>query len=219
MTGQLLVGRSSVKNTTGKGIKNDVESNSSKIKDETYLQYVYPSDLFDLKREKKRAFWTCVRTKPRWEKRMVRYLKRRNETFFLPVISRNTFSGRKKRASIVPLFAGFVFVQGNYSKQSFKDSGSVVYVIRPRTVKEEEKLDEDIRKVWTTIAKGINPKLENKYDLGEKVKVLSGPLEGVTGEIVKKGPSKRLTIWVNMLGVGASVEIGEDIKLDAITVS
>jgi transcription antitermination factor NusG len=42
---------------------------------------------------------------------------------------------------------------------------------------------------------------------GSRVEVVSGPLQGVTGRLVRKGAHARLVLSVEMIGQGVSVEV------------
>lgn len=172
--------------------------------------YLHPDRLFSNFIKGETRFWTCVRTRPRWEKRFARWLKARRDSHFLPVIPVETYSGRKSRITLQPLFPGYVFLPQNYSKEMLLESGCVTYVLKPRSSVERDKLDSHIINVWRILVDGTHPAMETNYEVGEKVKVLSGALTGIVGEIVHRN-SRRLSIWVDMLGVGVSVVLSPDV--------
>src|SRR5262245_9240929 len=76
--------------------------------------FLFPHDLFESEAESTATFWTCARSKPRWEKKLAEYLGSREIRYYMPVAIRHTFSGRKRRSTAHPLFPGFVFVKGNH---------------------------------------------------------------------------------------------------------
>ena len=178
-------------------------------------QYVYPFDLFDNDKSPGTTLWTCVRTRPQWEKRFARFLHSQRMAYYLPTVSRTTCSGRKSRTTTIPLFPGYIFLNGNNNKQLFKESGSVLCVIRPRIPLEEKILDQQIRAVWRITVDGAHAGLglETDFKVGDKVKILSGSLSGLSGEVIIIGKSKKLVVWIDMLGVGVSVVINRKVDL------
>lgn len=83
--------------------------------------FIYPENLFDRDCVQDPA-WTCVRTRPRWEKRFADWLRATRLPHFLPVVPKRTRSHRKERVTELPLFPGYVFVRGAHTKQTFTRS-------------------------------------------------------------------------------------------------
>ncbi len=136
--------------------------------------------------------------------------------YYMPTIYRTTCSGRKSRTTSNPLFPGYIFVKGICSKQSLKESGCVLQVIRATTKLEEELLDHQIRDVWSLTNNGTALTIETDFKLGETVKILSGSLTGVSGTIIHIGKARKLTVWVDMLGVGVSVVLSAETDLQRL---
>lgn len=161
-------------------------------------------------------FWTCVRTRPRWEKRFSDWLRSRNIEHFLPVFEQTRVSHRKKRTTGLPLFPGYVFVPGNYSKISFLDSGCVVRLLKPSCDTEARHLDGQIRNIRQCLASGLPVVPEQTFVPGEEVEVIEGPLMGTVGRYERKGPNGTLFISVDMLGTGVSVELTADCRVESV---
>ena len=173
--------------------------------------FLFPRDLFDGEAESSATFWTCARSKPRWEKKLAEYLGSRRIPYYMPVAVKHTFSGRKWRSTAHPLFPGFVFVKGNYDKLFFKTSACVAYVLRPRTGAEAGALDKQIRAVRRVLTETSCVELSTIPRIGERVTIASGTLTGLTGNVVTVENTKRIIVWVDMLGVGVSVALGPDV--------
>jgi transcription antitermination factor NusG len=173
--------------------------------------FLFPRDLFDREDEAATTFWTCARSKPRWEKKLAEYLGGREIPYYMPVAVKDTFSGRKRRSTAHPLFPGFVFVQGNYDKSFFKASASVAYVLRPRSPVEAAALDKQIRAVRRVLTETSFVELSTIPQIGERVTIASGTLTGLTGNVTTVENTKRIIVWVDMLGVGVSVALGPDV--------
>lgn len=151
--------------------------------------------------------WTCVRTRPRWEKRFATWLLRKGYVHFLPTVERETTSGRHRRVSQVVLFPGYVFVEGEWRKQDFALEGSVVRVIRPEGPQQIRQLHEELWNVWRGMRSGayLNPVMD--LARGEWCEISKGPLRGVRGRYEKPGHQGRVVLQVEMLGVGVAVEV------------
>lgn len=175
-----------------------------------YRSYTHPQDLFVAADGGTAFFWTCVRTRPRWEKKFAEWLRRRGTPHFLPLVPKRTCNARKVRTSLIPLFAGHVFLKGDYGKADFTDSGCVAYLLKPGCVAEAAEFNRQIRGVWTSLSEGKNPWREEQFEPGDNVRILSGPMKDVVGRIVRRVNADRFVVWIEMLGAGVSVDVPED---------
>lgn len=182
-------------------------------------EYLYPNDLFEQKSGSQANFWTCVRSRPRFEKKLATFLKSRNIAHYLPVVQKNTCSGRKARTTAIPLIPGFLFAKGDFGKRAFADSGCVAYVLKPSNCVEQRTLDRQIRVVREVLLRKRFVELSTDYRVGEEVTILSGPLSGISGRIVSLDKSKRLVVGVDMLGVGVSVVLSPDTRVARVDAS
>jgi len=174
----------------------------------------YPGGLFDEEGAPTWP-WTCVRTRPRWEKRFSRWLVAHDLPHFLPLIEHSSRSHRKVHHTEVPLFPGYVFVRGLHGKQRFANSDCVVRLLLPAEGHEAHRLAEDILAIHTLLAAGTHPALlEKEWEPGQRVHILAGPLMGVTGQFLRKGDKGQLVVWVDLLGVGAAVNLDPDIPME-----
>jgi len=152
-------------------------------------------------------FWTCVRTRPRWEKKFVGWLREKQKHFFLPIFPHVTISGRKRRLSELPLFPGFVFVEGKWTKKDFSRSGMVVYVLQPRGDKEALQLHSELRNIWVGLTSGLYVAPVHNLAVGEVCRIVRGPLQGVEAKFERMGREGRLILQVEMMGGGIAVEV------------
>lgn len=176
-------------------------------------EFVFPRDLFELAPSSSPVFWTCVRARPRWEKKLCRILRSQSMPHYMPVVPHQSYSGRKLRTASKPLFPGFVFVMGSHTKGSFKDSGCVVNILKPSCATHIDELDSQIRAVHCMLAFGEPVRLINQYEIGDRVTIGSGPLRGLSGTVTSTGNARRLVLWIDMLGVGAFVHLAFDTVL------
>jgi len=168
--------------------------------------YQYPSDLFDRDAPESQT-WTCVYTRPRWEKRLARWLAASEQPYFLPTFPRRTHSHRRVRTSQLPLFPGYVFVKGDRTKGEFRDSKAVVGLLKPDSVHQAEQLHLDLLNIWRTLRSGSHLELTPRLVPGQWVEVVSGPLKGIRGVFEKWAQGNRMIIGIDMLNVGVTLEL------------
>lgn len=173
--------------------------------------HLYPQDLFATSESPDTRMWTCVRTRPRWEKKFAGWAAGQRLPHFLPVYARETISHRKRRISEIPLFSGYVFLAGDYDKEALSRSGSVVYLLKPRSPHEAVQLSMELRHVWQGLEQGAHPLPVREIGVGEDVEIVSGPLMGMQGKLLRRGGDLSLILWVEMLGTGVEVRIGRDV--------
>jgi transcription antitermination factor NusG len=169
--------------------------------------FLHPEGLFEGEPEDSGPFWSCVRTRPRWEKKFAEWLRERGRGFFLPVFRHETVSGRKRRTSELPLFPGFVFVEGDLTKKDFAQTGSVAYVLRPRGPREAAQLHRELRNIWCGLTSGLYVAPVRNLAAGEICRIARGPLQGVEAKFERMGREGRLVLQVEMMGGGIAVEI------------
>ncbi len=180
-------------------------------------EFWHPSELFDdgpTDRE-----WSCVVVRPRWEKKFSRLLMARRMPHFLPLYERRTVAGRKVRFSAVPLFPGYVFLVGRHERRQFSETDCVVRVIVPESDGARRGLARDVEAVHALLISGEPVIPQPQLIPGQRVRILAGPLAGMEGEFVRSGGQGQLTIWINMLGVGATVRLPPDIPVEPERVS
>jgi len=172
------------------------------------------SDIFDPQSPGEPRFWTCVRTRPRWEKKFVGWLRGHHHHFFLPTVAQTSVSGRKRRQTEIPLFPGYVFVDGDHVKGDFDRTGIVVYVLRPQCEHEIAQLHCELWSVWCGLTSGLYVTPIQNLAVGEFCEIIRGPLQGVRARFERMGKRGRLVLQVDMMGCGLAVEVGnEEVKV------
>ncbi len=172
--------------------------------------YLFPADLFTREAPGPTRFWTCVRTRPRWEKKLTRWLLRSGMTHYLPVVPNPTVSGRKRRISEIPLFPGFVFVEGDHDKGDFDRLGNVVFVLKPRIPRQADQLHHELWNIWTGLSSGLYVSPVQNLAAGEPCRITRGPLQGAQARFERAGRNGRLILQVELMGSGLAVEVPPD---------
>ena len=171
---------------------------------------VFPSDLWqrdeyrlDPSGDRK---WWCLHTKPRQEKATARDLRSQNIAYYLPQVVHEdrTPQGRKTR-SIIPLFASYVFLLGTERERLLSLKGN--RLVRILEVAGQEALNHDLRQIHRMLASGLAVIAVPAVPVGSRFKILSGPLAGIEGKVVKRGKRDQFVAVVDFLGSGAMVDL------------
>lgn len=131
--------------------------------------------------------WYVFYLRPRTENKVCRSLTTLGYEFFLPVVPTiRTWKNRQKRKILLPLFPNYLFVY-TYEHELYliRQLPHVVSYIasggKPSTISEKE--IEGIRKV---LGLECPVTVERKFFKGEGVRIISGPLTGYEGILVKQ---------------------------------
>lgn len=158
--------------------------------------------------------WMCLHTKPRQEKATARELREHRIPHYLPQVVHvgRTPAGRKIK-SVVPLFTGYLFLLG--------DDGERVQALRGNRlvnileVLDQPALSHDLRQVHTMLSSGLPVVAEPSFPVGSRVRILSGPLKGLVGTVIRRDKRDQFVAVVQMLGCGAAVDL-EDWQVEKV---
>lgn len=152
--------------------------------------------------------WWVAHTKSRNEKALAWQLVRKQVPYFLPMswkISRK--SGRTLR-SLMPVFPGYLFFCGNE-----RDRLEVLKTNRTANlliVHNQPQLIQELSPIETVLRSG-QPIVPHEFlRVGQRCRVIAGPLMGIEGLIVQAPKKAKLVLQVQMLGQAACVEIDMD---------
>ena len=151
--------------------------------------------------------WFAVWTRSRHEQVVRDQLERKHFDAFLPTITRwSRWKDRKKKIDW-PLFPGYCFVKFDPADalSVLKCSGVVSIVScngEPARIPEGE-----IESIRTLVTSTLSYDPCPLIHVGDRVEVVSGPLRGVTGRLVRKGAHARLVLAVDLIGQAVSVQI------------
>jgi transcriptional antiterminator RfaH len=169
----------------------------------------YPPHLWESRESfpsKEDGVWWCLHTRPRQEKATARELHKHGITYYLPQVVKEdrTPQGRKIQ-SIVPLFTSYLFLYGDFNDRLKALKGNrLVGVLE---VDDQEGLVGDLQQINTMLHSGLPVMPEPTMPVGAKVKIISGPLAGIKGTVVRRGKRDQFVAIVDFLGRGATVDL------------
>jgi len=154
--------------------------------------------------------WFAAYTTPRHEKAVVRQLNVRQVESFLPLYtSVRRWKNGCQVAVEQPLFPGYVFVhvERRHSTKVLQIPGVVSIVgsgrePSPLACQEIESLRAGLPQRYYD----PHPYLA----MGDKVRIIDGPLAGMTGVLVRKKKSLRVVLSLDLIMQSVAVEIGMD---------
>ena len=157
-----------------------------------------------------RLHWYAVRTLPRHEKRVHEDLKKCSIECFLPLYEavHRWKNGCVARVEL-PVFPGYIFVEID-PRDRFRVLGRRGTVSFVGSQREPWPLpDSDIQSLRTSV--GLRKFEPHPYlSAGQKVRIKSGPLGGLTGFLVRKSGGLRVIVSVDLIRQAVAVEVDVD---------
>ena len=169
---------------------------------------VYPDNLLDgFTSEESDRRWWAIYTRTRQEKSLARNLLAYEIPFYLPLVKKNQFIRGRRVSSFLPLFDGYLFLYG--SDEERVDALTTNRIRHVLPVQHQEQLLSDLGRLRRVIESDLPLTVERKLARGDHVRVKSGALRGVEGEILRRENGTRLLVAVNYMEQGVSIEIDD----------
>ena len=173
--------------------------------------YLSPADLFSSPSDRQflpdAERWWVLRTRPQFEKSLARCLCRDGLSFFLPLYKRSRRIQRRLVRSYLPLFPGYVFLRA--TDEGLQKAFETNFVVRVLRVEDQAQLSDDLLRIYDLIQSGAPLAAEERLRTGMLAEIVSGPLAGHRGTVIRRAGSKtlKLVIKIDFLQQGASVEV------------
>lgn len=170
---------------------------------------IYPENLLDAgATDPPEKAWFVMYTLARQEKKLMRQLHTDHIFHYGPVIANRTRSPQGRiRVSFVPVFTGYVFVLATENERYDVVSSGCVSRCIPVTNPEEFR--NDLRRIRHMLETGTDVRVETTPVVGRRAIIRRGAMVGLTGTVSKVDNHHRLTVLVNFMQQGASVQIDE----------
>jgi transcription antitermination factor NusG len=157
--------------------------------------------------ERQASPWLVLRTRCHHENLVASCLNQKRITTYFPKY--NVVRRWKDRTVVteVPLFPGYVFVQPQLEQYEAMryipgSCGLVFAGSKPAAMPEK-----DLEAVRILVCSGTALSPAAKLIPGKRVEVISGPLMGIQGELIRVKNLQRLVINANLLSSSVSVEV------------
>jgi len=161
------------------------------------------------------ARWYAIRTRSRHEKVVVRQLEGLGIETFLPLDTRMHLWKDRRAQVELPVFPGYAFVRVVYSPEQrmrvLRAHGVVEFVgTRGKATLIPDKQIDDVKTLLNSKAAFKN---NPKVQVGQRVRVRGGSLDGVEGIFVARRGQRRLMIFIEPIQRSLSVDLeGYDVE-------
>lgn len=159
--------------------------------------------------------WFAFHTRARHEKSVNTRLNHKGIEVYLPLVPRERQWHDRRKVVEWPLFPSYVFARTRRdSLFRVLDTPGVAGVVRlggrPVPVPDED--IENVRRFAEAVAETGNvPEPEPLVSEGQRVRVVSGPLEGVEGLVIERRGGGRTLLQVGLEAIGQGLKVEVDI--------
>lgn len=155
--------------------------------------------------------WFVAHTKPRREKKLVEYCQRHGFAVTLPCYN----SAHKYRGKTVvfrkPLFPGYVFLKLQpEQKGAVRQSDHVANLLE---VFDQETFHQQLASILTALDTDIEIRLAPTIGEGMRVRIKSGPLQGLEGWVEKRSGMTTVLLRLDFIQQAAAVQIDADLLI------
>ena len=153
--------------------------------------------------------WYVLHVKPRTEKAVNDRLAILRVFHYLPLVRKETKVQRRKVVRFLPVFPGYVFTR-LYPEERMAILRTQ-HIVRTIEVTNPRRMIHQLRQVEHASRLPADLKQVESFAAGEYVRVVSGPLRGLEGQVRRVGSQTSLVLTVDILGraLEASVAPGD----------
>ena len=156
------------------------------------------------------ADWYVVQTKSKHEAIAARNLENQAFTTFLPKLSVQKHQRGRWHSVIEPLFPGYLFIELDLDQQNtapIRSTRGVVCLVRMGATHQPvpESLVHALMEAQTVSGNAIEP--AKLFKSGDEVKLIGGPMAGLTGIFKARNSQERVVLLLNILGNETQINI------------
>ena len=153
--------------------------------------------------------WYVLHVKPRTEKAVNDRLAVLRVFHYLPLLRKETKVQRRKVVRFLPVFPGYVFTR--LSPEERMAILRTQHIVRTIEVTDPRRMIHQLRQIEHASRLPTDLKMVECFAEGEYVRVVSGPLRGLEGQVKRVGAQTSLVLTVDILGraLEASVAPGD----------
>lgn len=167
--------------------------------------FLYPDDLLAEPDGPGAGPWWVLHARPRAEKALARKFLGAGLDFFLPLCHKQWRNRGRLFTSYLPLFPGYLFLRGDgEARLRALETNQVAHVL---PVPDPEGLRTDLARVYRLMLADLQMTPEERLQPGTRVEIVSGPLAGLEGTVLRRGRALHFVVDVRFLKQGVSVEV------------
>ena len=153
--------------------------------------------------------WYAGRTRSRHEKLVARQLESQGIQSFLPVVTKISNWSDRRKAVELPLFSGYAFVRLDHASSDrvrvLQTQGVVNFVgVQGAGIPIP---DQEIENINTLLASKVSYQERSYLQVGQRVRVTGGALDGVEGILAAENSDRSLVISVGLIQRSLSVRV------------
>ncbi|MFZ5758404.1 MAG: transcription termination/antitermination NusG family protein [Thermodesulfobacteriota bacterium] len=168
----------------------------------------FPEDLFEGSPSTDGNVWWVARTKSRQEKAMAWELHAKGLPYYLPLVAKPQNCRGRMRASILPLFSGYLFFKSDWQgRYDALRCGRIAQILE---VQDQEKITRELANLNLATQARVNLTLCDFAKEGQRVRIIAGPFSGLEGIVRKQKNQTRLVLNLEAIRQAATVEIALD---------
>jgi transcriptional antiterminator RfaH len=157
--------------------------------------------------------WYVVQTQPNRENLAVSHLERQGFDVWLPRIERIISHARQTKRVRRPLFPGYLFINLDLRTARWRAINGTVGVNHIVSLGQAPSVVDSAFMTALKMTENMDGLVEVDHDdlkLGQDVEILSGPMAGKVGKLLRLDPGNRVTVLLQMLGHFVHGKIGRD---------
>jgi transcription antitermination factor NusG len=150
-------------------------------------------------------FWSVAHTKPRCEKKLVRYCQREGVEATLPCYkSAHRYRG-KTAVFLKPLFPGYVFLRFTDGQRRIVHQSDCIANLL--LVTNQKLFANQLREILVALETDLEVRLAPSIGEGMRVRIKGGPLRGMEGWVEHRHGPSIVLLRLDFIGQAAAVKI------------
>jgi transcription antitermination factor NusG len=145
--------------------------------------------------------WLAVQTWPRYERKVATELEKKQIEVFLPLTTSEYQGSDRRRIVHLPLFPTYIFVRapGTFeSRRSVLRTNGVINFVGMRNAGTPI-MESEIESVRVLLKRGISFHNHPFLNVGQRVRIREGSLDGVEGVLVEKNDDLSLVVSIQII--------------------
>ena len=162
------------------------------------------------------GLWWVLHTRPRCERQVAAYLLNLKISYYLPLYRRRTRYGNlgRTRTAEVPLFSGYVcFALDKQDHKLLYDTKKFVRIIK---VDNQQRFVKELQAVAKAVETQDDLVVHGGLTPGRRILIVSGPMAGYEGVIVKRRGKRHLALSVEIFNQTVLVRLDPSTLLEPL---